>query len=116
MQDFYAYFSQKTASGSGKSPLDTYLDKPVVDMEIFRSLDVVSYWKDNVSSFKDLSSMACDVLSIPFTTVESESSLSIGSRVLNKYRSYLLLTNVQALIYARNWFCGFQEIGDDMIL
>ncbi|XP_013601162.1 PREDICTED: zinc finger BED domain-containing protein DAYSLEEPER-like [Brassica oleracea var. oleracea] len=40
---FYAYFSQKTAGGSGKSPLDIYLDEPVVDMESFRSLDDVSY-------------------------------------------------------------------------
>ncbi|CAN7138597.1 unnamed protein product, partial [Brassica rapa subsp. narinosa] len=110
---FYAYCSQKTG-GSGKSALDTYLSEPVVDIDSFRSLDAVSYWKDNASRFKELSSMACDVLSIPITTVASESSFSIGSRVLNKYRSCLLPTNVQALICARNWFRGFQEIGDEI--
>ena len=68
---------------------------------------MLGYWKEISNRFNYLAMMACDVLRIPVTTIASESTFSIGSCVLNKYKSYMLDEIVQAFIFTHNWFLGF---------
>ncbi|KAG7581784.1 hAT-like transposase RNase-H fold [Arabidopsis suecica] len=92
-----------------KSHLDIYLAEPRLEWKAFPNLDVLRYWKDNQHRLGDLALMALDILSIPITTVSSESAFSIGSRVLTPYRNRLLPQNVRALLCTRNWLRGFAE-------
>ena len=52
--------------------------------------------------------MARDLMSIPITTVASESSFSTGKKILTPYRSRLLLENVEATLCTKSWLYGFE--------
>ena len=97
---------------SSKSQLETYLEMPKLDFSLNKDLDVLKWWKDHAPRFPILANMASDLMSVPITTVASESAFSIGGRVLNKYRSRLLPKKVQALICTRSWLHGFIPNGN----
>ena len=101
-----------TTISNSKSQLELYLEMPLVDIAMFRNMDVLEWWKDQYKRFPNLATMACDLLSIPITTVASESAFSIGGRVLNKYRTRLLPKKVQALLCTRSWLHGFDTSGN----
>ncbi|XP_025607914.1 zinc finger BED domain-containing protein RICESLEEPER 3-like [Arachis hypogaea] len=94
---------------SGKNPLDTYLEEPLLSKDCFEDLDVLEWWKLYESRYPKLSIMARDLLSIPITTVASKSAFSIGAHVINKYRSRMFPENVEAVICTRNWNKGFVD-------
>ncbi|KAL9432915.1 hypothetical protein AB3S75_027850 [Citrus x aurantiifolia] len=84
-----------------KSELELYLDEPRIDRKI--DLDILSFWKGNGFRYPNLSSMARDILSIPISIVASESTFSVGGRVLDQFRSVLKPETVQAIITTRDW-------------
>jgi len=47
--------------------------------------------------------MARDILSIPITTVTSESTFSAGGRVIDPHKSKLSTETVQMLLYGADW-------------
>jgi len=53
--------------------------------------------------------MARDLLSIPIIIVASKYAFSIGSRILNKYRNWLLSENMEAIICTSSWKHEFSK-------
>ena len=84
-----------------KTKIHKYFDDERLDRK--KELDVLTWWKGQQTRYPILSYLARDVLTIPISTVASESAFSIGGRVLNQYRSSLSHDTVQALVCTRDW-------------
>ncbi|KAG4962800.1 hypothetical protein JHK82_039486 [Glycine max] len=106
----YINYVSQNVNVNDKSELDLYLAKTSLEPKFFPKLDILSYWKDRQERYSNLCRLTCKVLSILITTVASESTFSIGARVLKLYRASLLPSNVQALILTQNWINGFEDI------
>ena len=104
MQGF-ANFDNVGVSNCRTSELDKYLDDYRLDHTI--DLDILSWWKMNRNRFPSLCNMARDILSIPITTVASESCFSMGGRIITKWRASLKPENAEALVTTRSWLFGY---------
>ncbi|XP_023909364.1 zinc finger BED domain-containing protein RICESLEEPER 2 [Quercus suber] len=109
---FETFTSQLIRSDSSRSQLDLYLEETLLNHRFHEDLDVMGYWKSHSHCFRELSLMARDILSIPITTVASESAFSIGGRIFDKFRSSLLPQTTEALLCARDWLYGVPAIHD----
>ena len=87
-----------------KSELDKYMSENCEKEE--GSFDILAWWKVNSSKYKILSHIARDVFAIPVSTVASESTFSMGGRILDQYRSSLTPKLVECLICTKNWIRG----------
>ncbi|KAB2602866.1 hypothetical protein D8674_003871 [Pyrus ussuriensis x Pyrus communis] len=87
-----------------KGELQKYLDDKRLDRR--QDIDVLSWWQMERFHYPILSQLARDVLTIPISTVASESAFSIGGKVLDQYRTSLLPDTVQALLCTRDWLFG----------
>jgi len=91
----------------GKSELDLYLGEP--NHSRTEDLDILDYWFKTSARYPTLALMARDLLTIPVSTVASESTFSIGGKTITPTRSSLKLKTVQALICLRDWMLAMEE-------
>lgn len=63
--------------------------------------DILQWWKTKSSTYRVLSHLARDVLTISVSTVASESAFSTGGRVLNQFCSSLNPKLVESLVRAQ---------------
>ena len=102
--DFDVFESSEFVTSAQKTQLELYIDEPRVKRE--EKIDVLAYWRAHQFQHPELSQMTRDILSIPVSTVASESAFSIDGRVLDQYRSALKPQVVEALVCTRDWLYG----------
>ncbi|CAO2179263.1 unnamed protein product [Urochloa humidicola] len=95
-------FIQESSSNQQKrSELEVYLDDPShPEMDNF---DIIAWWKLHGPKYTVLSLIARDILSVPVSTVASESAFSLAGLVLDENRCSLLPETVEALICTQDW-------------
>lgn len=101
MEEFAQFLERDKNQTYEKSDLDKYLENANIPLE--DNFDILNWWKTNGSTYPVLQQVARDILSIPISTVPSESAFSTSGRVLDPYRSRLLPQAVEALMCSQNW-------------
>ncbi|PIA25150.1 hypothetical protein AQUCO_12400007v1 [Aquilegia coerulea] len=96
-----------------KSDLQRYLDQPPVQVQSLPKFNVLEWWKAQESTYLVLSAMARDLLTIPVSTVASESAFSGSERVVSKCRSCLKPDIVEALMCLKDWFQAEEGLQDE---
>ena len=99
LAEFDRYMRSKRRQSSNE--LDRYLKEELLPRK--EEVDILEWWKTNVSNYPVLSKMARDILAIPASTVPSESAFSTGGRVVSDYRSSLTPSTVEVLICLQDW-------------
>ena len=91
-----------TPVGSQTDDVDRYLGSRLVASSQV-SLDILKWWKGNQSEFPILSIFARDVLSVPVSTISSESAFSLSRRILDTRRMSLTSEMVECLTCLKDW-------------
>ena len=84
-----------------KSEIEQYLEEPVFPRK--ENFNILEWWKANSPKFPIIGKIARDILAVPATTVASESTFSVGGRVIDESRASLLPDIVEALITTSDW-------------
>ncbi|KAK2454964.1 zinc finger BED domain-containing protein RICESLEEPER [Trifolium repens] len=95
---------ENEAIGPMKSELQEYLDECLYTPPIPTSFSALDLRRNNSMKYKILSKMAADILAILISTVASESTFSVGGRVIDEFRSKLSEDSVEAFICGGDWF------------
>ncbi|CAI8586093.1 unnamed protein product [Vicia faba] len=103
---FWNYSQETRHKSDPKTEIESYLQETWVPCVKTIEFDILGWWKVNLTRYPILESIAREVLSIPASTIASESAFSNGGRVISDYRTCLTPKMVEALVFMQDWLKG----------
>ena len=100
------FIYESNSSRHSKSELEIYLEDPSSPGIGNSSFDILAWWRVNGPKYPIISRMARDILSVPLSTVASESIFSSAKRILDDYRCNLLPETIEAIMCSHDWLKG----------
>jgi hypothetical protein len=84
------------------SELSSYLDSDSLNQydEIF---SILNWWQDHKRTYPILSVLAKDIMTIPVSTISSESAFSLSGRLLDDRRRSLTHAHIERLSLIKDW-------------
>ena len=94
-----------SSSTSAVSELSAYLDSDNVT-SYEDDFDLLLWWRDHKLIFPILTIMARDIISVPVSTISSESCFSLTGRIIEERRRRLSPETVEMLTCLKDWELG----------
>jgi hypothetical protein len=91
-----------TSTASNAYELVSYLDCDTVS-QLDDSFDILRWWHEHKLTYPVLSIMAKDVLTVPVSTISSESTFSMTGRIIEERRRRLKPETVEWLTCIKDW-------------
>ena len=101
-KDLFRGILKRKDYADSMNDLERYIADIVVENDD-RNFDILSWWHGKIATYRALATMARDILSIPVTSVASESAFSSAGRVLDPFRSSLTPSILECLICTQDW-------------
>ena len=90
------------ATAASISVLSSYLDNDIVS-HFNEDFNILSWWHEHKLTFHIISLLAKDVMTVPASTISSESTFSLVGRVIEERRRRLTSDMVEILSCIKDW-------------
>ncbi|XP_066322132.1 zinc finger BED domain-containing protein RICESLEEPER 4-like [Miscanthus floridulus] len=93
---------QAATASSNSSELASYLNCNIVS-QLDDEFDIMQWWHEHKLTYSILSVLAKDILTVPVSTISSESTFSLTGRIIEERRRRLNPETVEALTCIKDW-------------